>query len=251
MLMETQSLSLGELNDIPLPEKTATYTPVPHGELIQKTAELTEKLLPRNYQFSNSQYGIARNGNQMFGYHTYHDTNSADEKQSLSIGFRNSYDKSMSVGFVMGEQLLICSNLMFLGDVKVLKKHTGEVNEKLMVLLFQMIEGVEGKRAALKSFRKRLWETPMSTNQAYKRLGELYGYDIIHARQLPVVKQEWKKPTFDYGVEGTAWNLYQACTHAMKTAPPSTVLQRHTKLHKMFSGGSLKEVQDGEIIPHL
>ena len=242
--METSRVTLDDLMMVPLPEKTRTYTPVPHHELINRTAKLTEKLLPDNYQFSKSDYGIARNGNQMFGYHTYKDMDMPDESQSLSIGFRNSYDKSMSVGFVMGEQLLICANLMFLGDVRVLKKHTGEVNEKLMVLLFQMIESVEGKRAAIKHFKERLTNTHMSTNQAYRRIGELYGHDVIHPRQLPVVKSEWRKPSFDYGVEGTAWNLYQACTHALKTAPPSTVLQRHTKLHKMFNSNGLIDIEE-------
>ena len=91
-------ITLEELKDIPLPQKTETYQPVSHYDLAVNLANVARDLLT-DYNYYKSRFGIARHGNQMFGIHTFSSNN---DSLGLTIGFRNSYDKSMSVGIAIG-----------------------------------------------------------------------------------------------------------------------------------------------------
>ena len=73
LLMHTASgeyCTLDELRNIPLPEETPTYKPVSHFDLATNLAEVSGTLL-RDYVLDRSQYGLARDGAQLFGIHTY------------------------------------------------------------------------------------------------------------------------------------------------------------------------------------
>jgi len=85
-----QLVDLNQLKEIPLPETTASYKPVSHYDLALNLAELASGLL-FEHTLEKSQYGIARDGRQMFGTHTFRN---GSDKMGLSIGFRN---KSSSI----------------------------------------------------------------------------------------------------------------------------------------------------------
>src|SRR6056297_3648375 len=112
-----------DLKEVPLPEQTDSYKPVGHYDLAMNLAEIARDLL-KDFDYVKSQYGLARNGNQMFGIHTYQDHST---ELGLSIGFRNSYDKSMSVGIAVGASVFVCENLCMTGDITIMRKHTQNV----------------------------------------------------------------------------------------------------------------------------
>jgi len=63
----------------------------------------------------------------MFGVITFRKINSTSEENiKVAIGIRNSYDKSMSSGLVVGSTVIVCDNLMFVGDIKVMREHRGK-----------------------------------------------------------------------------------------------------------------------------
>ena len=65
-------------------------------------------------------------------------------------------------------------------------------------------------------------------------MGLLYGRGILTPRQLPIVKDNWKKPVYDEFKEKSMWSFYNACTEALKTSPPNQILNRHIKLHQQL-----------------
>ena len=237
-LMGVSELKYKELSHIPVPKRTQTYTPLAHKDLVDFTEELSGKLLGNDWEKDGEKFGIAREGKQLFGYHSYKKLNS-NEDTSLTIGFRNSYDKSMSAGFVMGERVLVCSNLMFVGEIKRMRKHTGEAGRAIRHLLYDLIdEGLE-KRIDIRGEIELMKTQPLDNDKAWQLMGLLYGKDILTPRNLPVVKREWLKPSQDHGVE-SLWRLYQACTFALKEASPQTIMQRHTNLHDLMNRISKK-----------
>lgn len=241
-LMGVSELKYRELSHIPLPERTKTYTPLGHKDLVDFTEELTGKLLGSDWKKDGEKFGIAREGKQLFGYHSYKKVNS-NEDTSLTIGFRNSYDKSMSAGFVMGERVLVCSNLMFVGEVKRMRKHTGEAGKAIRHLLYDLIdEGLE-KRLDIRKEIERFKLQPLDNDKAWQLMGLLFGNNILSPRNMPVVKREWIKPSQDHGDE-SLWRLYQACTFALKEASPQTIMQRHTGLHDI-----MKRISDKIEVP--
>ncbi len=98
-----KAATLAELDLIPMPEVTETYQPVSHYLLAKKALTITQDLL-KGYVLSNESFGLAREGAQMFGVLQFRGTNT---EMGLSVGFRNSYDHFMVVGFASGASVFV------------------------------------------------------------------------------------------------------------------------------------------------
>ena len=82
-LMGVSELKYGELSTVPVPKKTASYTPLAHKDLVDFTAELTGKLLGNDWKKDSEKFGIAREGRQLFGYHSYKKENSDEDTKKV------------------------------------------------------------------------------------------------------------------------------------------------------------------------
>ena len=225
--------SLDELRQIPIPEETPTYKPVSHYDLATNLAEVSGTLL-RDYQLEKSQYGLARDGNQLFGVHTYRN---GSDSMGLSIGFRNSYDKSMSVGIAIGASVFVCDNLALTGEIAIARKHTSNVWQDLEALTITTIYRSQHNFTRIVEDAQVMQGQHLSDNDAYRLIGLMYGNGIISPRQIPVVKKEWLTPQHDAFEDRNTWSFYNAVTEALKTAPPTKIMERHIALHHMLSGG--------------
>jgi len=65
----SESATLDELANIPLPKETRTYKPISHQALATMLGAIATDLLPE-FELINTQLGLARDGQQMFGVHT-------------------------------------------------------------------------------------------------------------------------------------------------------------------------------------
>ena len=86
-----------ELYATPVPPKTSTYSPVSNRDIL---AEIEEELDKKNFSIKHEKYNIARRGDQVIG--TLGIANDQDPEIGFQLAFRNSYDKSMAVGFAAG-----------------------------------------------------------------------------------------------------------------------------------------------------
>jgi hypothetical protein len=223
--------SLDELRQIPIPEETPTYKPVSHYDLATNLAEVSGTLL-RDYQLEKSQYGLARDGNQLFGIHTYRN---GSDSMGLSIGFRNSYDKSMSVGIAIGASVFVCDNLALTGEIAIARKHTSNVWQDLEELTITTIYRSQHNFTRIVEDAQMMQGQHLSDNDAYRLLGLLYGQGVITPRQIPVVKREWLTPSHDVFEDRSAWSLYNAVTEALKTSPPNKIMEKHIALHQLLA----------------
>jgi len=112
-----------QLDLIAMPEPTESYMPVSHYHLTDKLLTISQDIL-RDYVLVGENYGIARQGNQLFAVLKFQRDKS---DIGLSIAFRNSYDRSMAIGMAIGATVFICDNLALTGEIVVLKKHTKNV----------------------------------------------------------------------------------------------------------------------------
>jgi hypothetical protein len=231
--------SLYELQQIELPAETDTYKPVSHYDLALNLADVAGGLL-NGYTLSKSQFGLARGGNQMFGVHTFQNGSAS---MGLSIGFRNSYDKSMSVGIAIGATVFVCDNLALTGDISLMRKHTTNVWEDLETMVVTTVYRSQYNFHHIVQDAEILSGFELSDNQAYQILGYLYGNGVITPRQIPIVKKEWLKPEYNDFADRNAWSFYNACTEALKTCPPRTIMEKHINLHKLM----MKGAKDGRI----
>jgi hypothetical protein len=225
------------LASINLPEKTRTYVPVSHSDFIANVKDIAGKMLPR-HNLHSQKYGIAREGKQMFGTLTYKkdldDTLETTKDIGLSIGIRNSYDKSMSLGICSGASVFVCENLMMNGEIVMMRTHRGRILDELKGLIFNAISNAEDKFQTLYADSQSFKMRDCDNNTAFSTIGRLYGNGILKERQLPVVKKEWTNPSHDAFSDKTLWRLYNACTEALKTTPPMLRMNNQIKLHDTF-----------------
>jgi len=129
----SERCSLEQLLAIPEPKKTKTFTPLNHYDFAVNVKAVASNML-RDFIFAKEAYALSANGNKMFGVLSYSSKSTSDDDPLRhSIGIRNSHDGSMSCGACVWTSVVVCDNLMFKGDISVMRKHTGKnMYENLM-----------------------------------------------------------------------------------------------------------------------
>jgi hypothetical protein len=225
------SATLEEVRAIPLPLATRTYQPVSHEYLSKMLVEMAEHLLP-SFTRAVSHYGLASEGNKMFGVHTFKSSNTS---MGLSIGFRNSYDRSMSVGIAVGASVMVCDNLALCGDITILRKHTRNVIRDMQTLALAGIYRSQKAYSQILEDAETMRLREIDDDHAHRMLGLVYGRGIMTPRQIPVAHREWQKPVYEDFQPRTVWSLYNAITEALKSAPPQSIMEKHLALHHLFA----------------
>jgi hypothetical protein len=227
MHVDGQEVRREELDLIPMPEESNTYKPVSHYHLANKLLTVSQVIL-KDYLIVGEHYGLARNGNQMFAYFKFQ---KEEGDMALSLAFRNSYDRSMSIGLAVGASVFICDNLALQGEIVVMKKHTKNVWLALENTCIQTLYKSQESFSKIVEDSLVMKSRHLEDQEAFKIMGLLYGRDILSPRQLTVVKAQWLRPTYEEFQPRNLWSLYNACTGALKTSPPLTVMEKHVQLH--------------------
>ena len=222
-------VDFAELGLIKVPERTETYVPVSHQELYTRIKEAGTK----HYNTSpfEEKLEVNHKGQQMFGSMTFHDGSQlSGSGMNRSIGFRNSYDKTLPIGVCGGASVYVCSNLMFTGDIIKMRKHTQNVEEDLDILIQKLFDDVDRRYYDSVAAKGVMEEIEFSDRDTANYLGQLFVNEgILNGAQLNKATKEWfESPVFK---ERTAWSAYNACTEALKAAHPMNALEKYTKLH--------------------
>jgi len=226
-----EAASFESVKEIPIPKATRTYQPVSHEQLSTMLLQMAAHLLP-GFSHDNSQYGLAADGNKMFGVHTL---KSGDTSMGLSIGFRNSYDRSMSVGIVVGASVMVCSNLALSGDITILRKHTLHVQKDMQSMALSAIYKSRQIYNEILKDAEAMRLLELNDDNAHRMLGLVYGRGIITPRQIPVALREWRDPQHEVFNPRNVWSFYNAITESLKSAPPQSIMEKHLGLHRLFS----------------
>ena len=228
-----QEVDIEDLKLIEVPPSTETYVPVPHYELATMARTVGQDIL-RDYTLVGENYGLARNGDQLFAVLNFEKEGDKSRDMALSVAFRNSYDKSMSIGMAFGASVFCCDNLALRGDIVVMKKHTKNVWNELEQLTITQLYKSQNNFAMLLEESERMKRHGMTDNQAYQMAGLLFGHGVLSPRQLPVVVDQWLKPKHKEFQPRNAWSFYNAITEGLKSTAPINVMERHVQAHQMI-----------------
>ncbi|MBC8553722.1 MAG: hypothetical protein H8D23_29255 [Candidatus Brocadiales bacterium] len=224
-------VSLADLQAVPLPEKTPTYQPVAHADLAMNLQRVASDLLT-DYEFDHSSYGLNKEGQQLFGIHTFRN---GSEDMGMSIGFRNSYDKSMSVGIAIGASVFVCDNLALTGEVTIMKKHTlnvlAELEEKIVTTIYRS----KNNFTNIVEDARKMGLTELDDDMAYRIMGLLYGHKVISPTQLSVMNRGWQDPVHEQFEPRNLWSLYNCANSALKSSPHNKIMEKHIALHKILT----------------
>jgi Domain of unknown function (DUF932) len=226
-----QIVTRDDLALVPLPEATDSYVPVPHNHLADTLSTIGRDIL-KEFTLSKEQYALAREGQQMFGVLVFR---SGHAELGLSIGFRNSYDKSMAVGIAIGAEVFVCDNLALTGDITIMRKHTANVWSSLENIAISTLYRSQQNFQKIIEDSETLKGRMIGDDEAFKTIGLLFGHGILSPRQLPVVKKEWLNPSHNDFMPRTMWSFYNACTEALKSCPPLLIMEKHISLHTVIT----------------
>ena len=227
-----RAVDFNELQNVPLPEETETYTPVAFSDLVTNAKTIADDLL-KDYQYIDSQYALAAKDQRMFAVLKYAHKDTDD--MSVALGIRSSHDKSMSNGYCFGSSITVCDNLIFAGDFVIMRKHTKNVFDSLRDQLIKTVYNFQsdGKFQNIINDKNQMIETDMNNKKAYEFLGYLFGNKVLKARQLTTALNCWNRPPYEEFKGKNMWSLYNACTEALKSTPPNRIIQQHIKLHQL------------------
>lgn len=222
-------VDFADLAMISVPERTETYIPVSHQELVTRIKEAGTKHY--NTAPFETKLEVNHRGQQMFGSMTFHHGSQlSGSGMNRSIGFRNSYDKTLPIGVCGGASVYVCSNLMFTGDIIKMRKHTQNVQEDLDILIQKLFDDVDRRYNEAVAVRETMSEIHFSDIDAGDYFGQLFtNQDVFNSSQMSKAVKEW----FGSQVfkERTLWSAYNASTEALKSAHPMNALEKYTKLH--------------------
>jgi len=219
--------SLQDLRDIPMPAETRSFKPVSHYDLAVNIAKVAGDLLSE-FTLKSSQYGVARDFGQLFGVHTFQNSNT---ELGLSIAFRNSLDKSLSVGMAFGASVFVCDNLALQGEIVKIRKHTTNIHTDLEEMILTGVYRARTSFISAVDDARLMQQIEISTDGAYHALGHLFGHKVLSPRQMPVALKEWNLPSHEEFEPRTLWSFYNAVTEALKSSPPQSIMERHIQLH--------------------
>lgn len=216
--------TLDELRACQTPQPEGRWHPVAHAKVLDA---VKETLTGAGYLIRAEKYALARHDARFFGVLDL--ATPLADGVSLSVGVRNSVDKSFPLGFAAGSRVFVCDNLAFRSELLVRRKHT--VNG-----MKAFGNAIAGAVASLTSFKeaetlriKMMAEMELTPAQASHIILSAFRRGIISSLQLPKVCNEWEEPSHDDFLPRTAWSLFNAFTEVLKsravTSPQTFVAQ--------------------------
>ena len=237
MLMHSNSnlITFGEAAAIDLPEATRSYQPVSNEYLINTVVDSIEG---QGLVLKDLELSASTDGQRLFGCAKIKHDN---DEIAPAICFRNSYDKSMSVGLASGAKVFVCDNLQIQGSsFTKLRKHTTNVMEDVGSLVSDAVEAIvpdfEKELRTIEDMEFRY----ISLEQGYQFLGLLRGLGILNSKCFNIALKEWKTPQHDCFPSNNLWSLYNACTEGLKGLNASYALQEMVKFDRAFKKDVLR-----------
>jgi len=122
LLAHTKATEL-EVLSVPEPEWTKSWHPVSHARCFHVLKETAQTF---DLTIRKKDYSLSKDGAKLFGSWVVGEENEIAQ----AIVFRNSLDKTMSFGIVVGTHAFVCDNLAFSGDFVEFRKHTSGMDDK-------------------------------------------------------------------------------------------------------------------------
>lgn len=194
-----------------VPQQTESYTPI-SCELIFKTIDTLSKEL--NLTVSSEEFLLSGNGNKQRLRFFFGVPNSEFVHELVII---NSYDKSIALRAAAGTSVFVCSNGIILGDIKIYRKHTGTIDQEVEQFFRDCFTNMFEIYQYAQETKEAYSEILVNDEEIGTILGRLfYEFEYLSSSQLIIVKKEFEKPSFEYGVDPKSlWAFYQHLTFAL------------------------------------
>ena len=227
MMSEGKYVGRNEIATVPTPTGTTSWKPVPHMDVIDA---VTEAVKAKNWQILDEQYGLAREGQRMFGVMRIN--NSSSPEWSRCIGIRNSHDQSLSVGLAAGISVMCCSNLAFGGAMVLKRRHTSRI--ELGNLVLTAVDELEMEFLNLETVSEDLKLHEVRADEARAVIVRAAEVGAVNSCDIVPIFREFQNPSHEEFTEPTRWSLLNAFTEHAKKYSPGRADICHRGLTRLF-----------------
>lgn len=212
------------------PAGTDSWQPISHNDLIEQTVERFAGL---GWQVTKEQHGLWRDGARYFGVFDLAGNGLDGQDYTLSVGLANSHDRSLAAKIAVGSRVFVCDNLAFSGEVTVSRKHTSRLYQSLPSVIASAVSRVSALKESQDRRIAAYRETEMGDVQVHDVLVRALDRNIIPARELPRVRDEWRKARHPEFQARNLWSLFNGFTQVMKGTSPVELPARTMRLHEL------------------
>jgi hypothetical protein len=197
------------LRQLQTPPATATHVPIEHLRLV----DLVKSTLGMfGHEVTEEHHAIDHEGQRYFGLLSLKSTHTG---YTDTCGLRNSHDKKFPIGISFGAKVFVCSNLSFIGNHVIRRKHTANAKRVLPGLVMEIIEPLAQVREAQAKTVERYKAAMITDRTADHAIMSMFRKGIINVQRIPAVLNEWERPSFEDFQERSAWRLFNAATYAL------------------------------------
>lgn len=226
----SEAVNLDQVKAVPVPPSTKTWHPVAYGDAVDYLKKQVQLAL--GLEIESEGYGLNAKGDQMFALLTM---KTDSDESGLSIGMRQSYNKSLALGVAVGQQVFVCDNLCFSGDAfKVVRKNTLNVWVDFRRLVAEQMRNALGHYEKMQRDTALMKATPCHEQRGYAILGVALGQGLLTPTQATVAYGDWRKPRHEEFSGRNVWSLYNAVTEGLKKGAPARIMDRHAAAHDFF-----------------
>lgn len=230
------------------PPATRTWHPIPHAQFIRT---VQDQLVAAGLEVRQEVHALACDGMRYFGMMEVVDpkarANNGDE-YGLVIGARNSSDQRFPAALVFGDQVFVCDNLCFNGEIKIGRKHTRHIMRDLPRLVAQAVGKLGAARHMQDTRIAHYKEQEFSDAQVHDLLVRSLDAKIISSSKIGKVLGQWREPNHpEFAEAKTAWRLHNAYTEVLKGFNPFTLPAIHERLNGLLdseTGLALEKIID-------
>lgn len=211
------------------PAQGPRHKPVPHIDVIDATIQVLSDL---GKKVDRSRFNIAGKNVGLDG-RTYHNTSvygmlnisdmdpeaEVDGEMTTLLGFKSNNMMKHSIKFIAGENMTICDNGIFSGEVIVGRKlHTKNLN--LLESLNEMFDAWLNSASVLKQQIEVLRNEQVNDMRAKAILFDLFDQNVLPLKSLRETSNNYFKPedawTDVVDNHGTLWGVHNAVTRVLR-----------------------------------
>lgn len=203
--------SIEEVKAVVTPAPEGRWHPTSHAVVLDS---VRETLTGAGYAVRAEKYALAKAGARFFGVLDL--TTPLAPGTCLSVGVRNSVDKSFPIGFAAGSRVFVCDNLAFSAELMIKRKHTVNGLKAFGAAIGSGVAQLSAFKDCETARIRLLSETELDVKHANHLILTAYRRGIINSLQIADVCNEWETPRHDDFAPRTAWSLLNCFTEVLK-----------------------------------
>lgn len=205
--------SWADVEAVKTPQRTATWVPIPHAELVRQVRRTIEAT---GLEVAGEAHALARGGLRYFGLLEI----AGGSEFALIVGVRNSHDQSYPAALALGSRVFVCDNLAFSGEVVLARRHTTFIERDLP----QLVSRAVGQLLDLRGTQEERFElykrTPIDPVFADHLIVECLRRRIVNLQRLDDLAAEYQRPRHpEFATEHNLWRFANAVTEVLKGSP--------------------------------